>query len=313
MPWAAPPLWPSAGRVGELLHAARRATLGVLPPSGPHATSVAVAWHGGRLWAVTPRRSLKARTLHVLPQAGALVEGPAGTVILGGRGLVVDPLRPSPRLPALLLPSGLAGARYLSLHTADALRIAQEALADLFRRLDPGGLAPRALIAVRPEWAVVLDGGAEVERWGAPPAVAALGTAGPAAARHADLRTLPAAARALCGRQGPAALTVRVGAAPVVLPCRWDGGRGAVTLEPGALALLPSARGSLPACVTLPGSDGAGLAAKSGLLLRGALDPLRPDSRTAVLHADRAVWWRGHETVRAHPAPGPAGKARRAD
>jgi hypothetical protein len=312
-PAPAPPLWPAGSRADELLDEARRATLGVLPPSGPHATPVAVAWHGGLLWAVAPRRSLKVRSLRAQPHAGALVEGVTSALAFGGHGVVIDPLRPSPRLLPLLLPSGLAAARYLSLHAADALRIAHEALGDLVRRLDPGGLAPRALIAVRPGWAAVLDGGDEVERWGSPPAMAALGRGNPAAARHADLRTLPAAARALCDRQGPAALTIRVGPAPVVLPCRWDGRRGTVTLDPGAFALLPSVRGNVPACVTLAGGDGIGLAAKSGLVLRGALGPPDPGGRTAVLHADRAVWWRGRETAHARPGPHPAGRRRHAD
>ena len=307
------PLWPAASRAEELLHTARRATLGVLPPSGPHATPVAVAWHGGRLWALAPRRSLKVRSLCVQPQAGALVESAAGTMTLGGRALVVDPLRPSPRLLPLLLPSGLASARYLSLHAADALRIVQEALAGLVRRLDPGGLAPRAVIALRPDWAAVLDGGAEVERWGSPPKVAALGAGDPGGVRRADLRSLPAPARELCDRRGPATLTIRVGPAPVVLPCRWDGHRGAVTLEPGAFTLLPSIRGGLPACVTLAGGDGTGLAAKSGVLLRGAIDPPDAGARTVVLHARCAVWWRGHETARARPQPRPADRRRRAD
>lgn len=309
----ATPLWPAGSRAEELIQGARRANLGVLTPSGPHTTPVAVAWHGGRLWAVTPRRALKARSLRDVPSAAALIETDGGSVTLGGTGLLIDPLRPSRHLLPLLLPSGLAGARYLSLHTADTSRIARDALRDLVHHLDPGGLAPRALIAVRPEWAVIFDDGNEVERWGALPLVTTLGRTSLRAQHHADLRTLPAPARDLCDRRGPASLTVRVGAVPLVLPCQWEGHQGSVTFDPGAFALLPSAHGSLPACVTLPGTDGTGLAAKSGVLLRGALDPPHHGIRTARLHIDRALWWRGRDIARTSPAQPQAGEERRVD
>lgn len=177
---SAKPLAPAAGgtaataawdrTMDDLARGARTAHVAVAPPSGPHTTPVAVAWAGGRLWFLTPRRSVKARAAHGAPMAALLWSGQA-TLLLRGHGEVLDPLRPAAALRASgarLLPASL---RYLRTQAGETAAITRDALLALARELDTAPLGLRSAVALTPVEAVPLGSA------GPPEAVLTLDTA----------------------------------------------------------------------------------------------------------------------------------------
>lgn len=139
----------------DIARGARTAHVAVTPPSGPHTTPVAVAWACGRLWFLTPRRSVKARAAHGAPMAALLWSGEA-TLLLRGHGEVLDPLRPTAALGASgarLLPASL---RYLRTQAGETAAITRDALLALAREPATAPLSLRSAVALTPAEAVPL-------------------------------------------------------------------------------------------------------------------------------------------------------------
>src|SRR5205807_9734426 len=60
--------------------------------NGRHVTPAVFDVDGGRLWFVTPRRSVKARVIARRRRVGGLVQLGRRAVVIGGRARIVDPL-----------------------------------------------------------------------------------------------------------------------------------------------------------------------------------------------------------------------------
>ena len=264
----------------RVARAARTAHFAVGTGSGPHTTPVQVTWAAGRLWLLTPRRSVKARAAMRGPVA-ALLRADGRTLLLRGRAVVLDPLRPASLLRAAsprLLP---ASARYLATQAGETAAIARDALAALARDLDTRALAARSVVVLDPDSAHLLD-------TGRPPR----GVVSHEPQRCTTHHT-PGAAEAT--------LTVETPDGPLPLPARWRGRPERIALPPAAALLVPGGLATPRACLTVVTADEPGLRGKAGLLLRGRA-AFSGDRRGVALSVSRATWWRGTETGTLRPA-----------
>lgn len=292
-----PALWPAGTAAEDIARAARVGHCAVRAAAGPHTTPVAVTWSAGWLWFLTPRASVKARAVRDGAVA-VLLRGPDGALVVRGRALLLDPLRPDLR-PGALVRCLPAAVRYARTQWDELSTIPREALRLLLEEGDPTALRPRCAVAMAPHEALMLSGtGATVDlaRWGEP----ALAPT-PLSRRHTPRspsrpatcvpRLGPALSRLLLGRS-EAVLTVDTPAGPLPLPAVWEGERGVVTLADTTAALLPARPRSPGACVTLTDREEPGVRGKSGLLLRGVAR-VRAGGRELDLRPERVTWWRG--------------------
>ena len=106
--------WRSDRRVAEVLDEADVLHVAVAARNGPHVTPTVFDVDGGRLWFVTPRRSVKARVIDRRRRVGGLVQLGRHAVMIGGRARIVDPLTARGIFsPGRLLDLPLAAAGYL--------------------------------------------------------------------------------------------------------------------------------------------------------------------------------------------------------
>ncbi len=106
--------WRGNRRVDEILDEADVLYVAVAAPKGPHVTPAVFDVDGGRLWFITPRRSVKARVIDRHRRVGGLVQVGQRAVVFGGRARIVDPLTARGIFsPGRLLDLPLAAAGYL--------------------------------------------------------------------------------------------------------------------------------------------------------------------------------------------------------
>jgi hypothetical protein len=254
--------------VSALAQAARRILqegalcyLAVASPLGPHITPVVFAFHAGRVWGTTARRTVKVRAWKRDPRSAGLVR--SGSRALSFRGTVttydvLDPstwgaaVRGGPAAARASVKFTLKNAPFFAGYAVDARRVP-------LSWTPPG----RVLFSVDLEDGAVIDleGPEVLERWGR------------WGARVASLRSFRASRGGLPEWGVPQKVREAVGAA----------GEGVVGLTgPRGLAVLP-------ARWTRSGGDGAYFAAldRRLLSLTGG-----PTGRRAGLVADRASRWR---------------------
>ena len=301
----------------RILRHGRLCYLAAASPLGPHVTPVVFAYHSGRLWGTTARRTVKARTWRRDPQASGLVR--AGPLALTFRGPVttydaLDPatwgstIRSAPSVARASARFTLKNAPFFAGYAVDARRVP-------LSWTPPG----RVLFSVEIEHGTLLepDAGRIVERWGRWGARAtSREDFQPAKGRIPD-GEVPDDVREAVGTVGDGVLALQGSGGPAVLPVRW----ARVPGDGAFYAVLPRRFLALAGA----GVERAGLvvdrasrwraADMTGLLLRGpaegyVLSRVRSGRDTLVRRARRAgslpeepaavrlrpdvlVWWKG--------------------
>jgi hypothetical protein len=281
--------WRRDRRVAEVLDEADVLHVAVAASRGPHVTPAVFDVDGGRLWFVTPRRSVKARVIARRRRVGGLVQLGGRAVMIGGRARIVDPLTARGIFsPGRLLDLPLAAAGYLSRNHRHATGTIRDHEA-------PTLALSRVLVSIDIDRLALLDGWEVVDTWGrwAQSDFLLLGT--PPAGTRPDLSALPPAVRRLLGDDAPVVLGWRAVSGPLALPARWQA-TGEVETSAEAMVLAGAAGGSL-ACVTAERSSYR-LKSKHGLLVSGDGHARRagdgPLARV-TLDVRRTTWWRGEE------------------
>jgi hypothetical protein len=301
----------------RVLHQGRLCYLAADGPLGPHVTPVVFAFHAGRLWGTTARRTVKARTWRRDPHASGLVR--AGSLALSFRGPVttydaLDPgtwgqmVRSAPSAARASARFTLKNAPFFAGYAVDARRVP-------LSWTPPG----RVLFSVEIEHGTVLDpaAGRIVERWGRWGARASSREEFRLSKGRIPDRDVPADVHESVGEAGDGVLALVGSGGLAVLPARWARAAG----DGAYFAVLP--RRFLALAGT--GVERAGLvvdrasrwraADMRGLLLRGPAEgyvlarvrggreslarrALRagslPEQPAVVrLRPDVVVWWRG--------------------
>lgn len=295
--------WRDDRRVAEVLEDADVLHVAVAGRNGPHVTPAVFDVDGGRLWFITPRRSVKAKVIDRRRRVGGLVQLGDRSVVLGGRARIVDPLTARGIFsPDTWLDLPLAAAGYLSRNHRHATGTVRDHQA-------PTLALSRVLVSIDVRRLALLDGFDVLESWGRwdrsdhllggdPPAAQGLDPAG----------AVPAELRSLLADDAPVVLGWSSPDGPLALPARWrTAGFGGAGLETSAAALkLAGAASGGPACVTAERSKYR-LKTKRGVLLAGD-GHARADGATARVTVDvtRTTWWVGEDggtRRQAEPAP----------
>ena len=282
--------WRDDRRVAEILDEADVVHVAVAARNGPHVTPAVFDVDGGRLWFVTPRRSVKARVIARHRRVGALVQLGRGAVTIGGRARIVDPLTARGVFsPGRLLDLPLAAAGYLSRNHRHATGTIRDHEA-------PTLALSRVLVSIDIRQLALLDGWSVVESWGRWDESDLLLRGAPPPGTTPDLSAVPTGIRNLLSDNAPVVLGWQSVSGPLALPARWRAGLGELETSADAMVLAAAASGS-PACVTAERSRYR-LKSKEGLLLRGAgharLDGEGPVARVSV-DTHRTSWWMGEE------------------
>jgi hypothetical protein len=174
-------------RLVDLLADSPSAYVAVSSSHGPMVTPVLCTARDERLWMVVPRSSAKASAIGRDEHVGVTLVSDTAAAVFQGEGRIVDPLDPRTLVAALpeAVRSPVAIATYLKDH-----------LGDLVDLVGPQALAPRVLVAVRPDRSLVVDG--------------------------------------LDGR--PALLGCGTPAGPVALPATWDAATRTATVDASLVA-----------------------------------------------------------------------------
>jgi len=285
--------WRADGRVTEVLDEAAVLHVAVAARSGPHVTPAVFDRDGGRLWFVTPRRSLKARVIARRRTVGGLARLGNRSVLIGGRARIVDPFTARGVFsPGGLLDLPLAAAGYLA-------RNDRHFVGTLRDHEAPTLALSRVLVQIDIRRLALLEGPAVVGQWGRWPATDVLLHGAPPPVPAPDLTALPAGLRLLFGDDATVVLGWQTLAGePLALPARWHGAHGAAdaAVETSAAAvILAGGTSAGPACVTAERS-GHRLNTKRGVILRGDGHARRDGALAQVtLDADRLTWWTGEE------------------
>jgi pyridoxamine 5'-phosphate oxidase-like protein len=282
--------WRDDPRVAEILHEADVVHVAVAARNGPHVTPAVFDVDGGRLWFVTPRRSVKARVIARHRRVGALVQLGREAVTIGGRARIVDPLTARGIFsPGRLLDLPLAAAGYLSRNHRHATGTIRDHEA-------PTLALSRVLVSIDIRRLALLDGWSVVESWGRWDESDLLLRGAPPPATTPDLSVVPIGIRNLLTDNAPVVMGWQSLSGPLALPARWRAGHGELETSGHAMVLAAAASGSA-VCVTAERSRYR-LKTKEGLLLRGEGHARRdgegPGARVS-LDTHWMTWWMGEE------------------
>jgi hypothetical protein len=294
--------WRYDSRVGRVLDESDLLYVAVDASRGPHVTPAVFERDGGRLWFITPRRSVKARVIDRRREVAGLVTWRDRAVVIGGRARITDPLTGRGLTSfGRLLDLPLAGAGYLARNSRHFL--------GTLRDEDPARLAlSRLVVSIDIRRVALLRGLAVEDRWGDWDDQD-LVPRGPAPAGYVpDLTPLPATVARLLGSDGRVVSGWPTVSGPVALPGRWRADTGVVETSAAALALaggLPAG----PACITAQRARYR-LKSKQGVLLSGE-GTATVDGEVANLAVGpgRMTWWVGDDRTAVVTA-GPGGAVR---
>jgi hypothetical protein len=282
--------WRHDRRVAEILDEADVVHVAVAAQAGPHVTPAVFDVEGGRLWFVTPRRSVKARVIARRRRVGALVQLGRRAVVIAGRARIVDPLTARGVFsPGLLLDLPLAAAGYLGRNHRHATGTVRDHEA-------PTLALSRVLVSIDVGRLALLDGPAVVDTWGRWDRTDLLLRGARPPGTAPELSTLPPTLRDLLADDAAVVLGWHSLSGPLALPARWRTTAGAGVLETsGEAMILAGAASGSPACVTAERSRYR-LKSKQGVLLTGD-GHARLDGAVARVTLDtrRATWWIGEE------------------
>jgi hypothetical protein len=280
--------WHRDRRVAEVLDEAAVLHVAVSARRGPHVTPTVFDVDGGRLWFVTPRRSVKARVIARRRRVGGLVQLGRWAVMLGGRARIVDPLTARGVFsPGRLLDLPFAATGYLS-------RNHRHAIGTILDHEAPTLALSRVLVSIDIRSMALLEGAAVIEAWGRWDRSDLLLRGAPPAVGAPDLSSVPPTLRNLLADGAPVVLGWQSLTGPLALPARWQAATGEMETSGEAMVLAAAASGSR-ACVTAERSR-ARLNSKHGILLTGD-GHARLDGPAArvTLDARRTTWWTGEE------------------
>ena len=282
--------WRRNRRVAEVLDEADLLHVAVAARNGPHVTPAVFDVDGGRLWFVTPRRSVKARVIDRHRRVGGLVQLGRWSVVIGGRARIVDPLTARGIFsPGRLLDLPFAAAGYLGRNHRHATGTIRDHEA-------PTLALSRVLVSIDIRRLALLDGFDVVDSWGQWSGTDLMLRGAPPPGITPELAALPASVRNLLTDDAPVVLGWQGLFGPLALPATWRDRGGELETSGAALVLAGAASGS-PACVTVERSRYR-LNSKQGLLLTGdGHARLDGGGRLArvTLDLDRTTWWRGEE------------------
>lgn len=282
--------WRRDPRVAEVLDQAELVQVAVAAQNGPHVTPAVFDIAEGRLWFVTPRRSVKARVIARRRWVGGLIQFGQRAVMIGGRARIVDPLTFRGIFsPGRLLDLPLAASGYLSRNHRHAIGTIREHEA-------PTLALSRVLVSIDIDRLALLDGWAVVDRWGRWDRCDLLLLGAPPVGTTPDLQAVPPAVRNLLTGDAPVVLGWQSLSGPCALPARWCAGSGQLVTSGDAMVMAGAAAGS-PACVTVERSRHR-LKSKQGLLLTGGGHARRAGDRPiahVTLDVRRITWWRGED------------------
>jgi hypothetical protein len=301
----------------EILRQGELCYLAVDGPLGPHVTPVVFAFHAGRLWGTTARRTVKARTWRRDPRAAGLVRWGARAISFRGSVTTYDALDPATWGSSIRSAPSVVGA-WMRFTVKNAPFFAGYALDA--RRVPLSWTPPgRVLFSVQIEDGTILepDAGRIIDRWGRWGArVQARDSFRAARGRIRDAE-VPLQVRQAVGSAGDGVLALAGSGRVAVLPARWarhpaDGAFYAV-LARRFLALAGSE--AERAGLVVDRASRWRAADMKGLLVRGRADAymlarLRsgresladrvrgvgpfPDEPAVVrLRPDVVVWWKG--------------------
>jgi hypothetical protein len=280
--------WGRDRRVAEVLDEADVLQVAVSARNGPHVTPTVFDVDRGRLWFVTPRRSVKARVIARRRRVGGLVQRGGLTVLIGGRARIVDPLTARGVFsPDRLLDLPFAAAGYLG-------RNHRHATATIRSHGAPTLALSRVLVSIDIGRLALLDGWSLVDTWGRWDRSDLLLRGAPPAGTAPDLSAVPPGLRTLLAGDAPLVLGWQSLSGPLALPARWRAATGELETSGEAMILAAAASGS-PACITAERSRYR-LNSKQGVLLTGD-GHARLDGPTARVTVDtrRTIWWVGEE------------------
>ncbi|HVW35048.1 MAG TPA: pyridoxamine 5'-phosphate oxidase family protein, partial [Acidimicrobiia bacterium] len=251
--------WRDDRRVGRILDDAEVVHVAVAARRGPHVTPAVFDVDGGRLWFITPRRSVKAKVIGRQRRVGGLVQVGSSAVIFGGRARIVDPLTARGiSSPDRLLDLPFAALGYLSRNHRHATGTIRDHEA-------PTLALSRVMVSIDIRRLALLDGWSVTARWGRWEPADLLLRGAPPAVRALDLAQVPDRLHPLLADGAPLALGWSSPAGPLALPARWRGGSGEAETSAEALVLAGAASGG-PACLTAERS-GYRLRSKRGVLV----------------------------------------------
>ena len=292
--------WRDDDRVAEVLDEADVLYVAVAARRGPHVTPAVFDHDAGRLWFVTPRRSVKARVIDRHRRVGGLAKLGQRAVMISGRARIVDPLtaRGVFSLDRLLdLP--LAAAGYVSRNHRHATGTIRDHEA-------PTLALSRVMVSIDIRRLALLDGWEVVDSWGRWPSSDLLLRGDPPAGTTPDLNAVPPGIRSLLVEDAPVVLGWQSATGPIALPARWQPDAGGLETSGQALILAAAASGS-PASVCAERSRYR-LKSKQGLLMTGEgharLDGHRPSARVSM-DVRRTTWWVGEDRQTIEAATGP--------
>jgi hypothetical protein len=282
--------WRDDDRVAEVLDEADVLYVAVAARRGPHVTPAVFDQDGGRLWFVTPRRSVKARVIDRHRRVGGLIQLGQRAVMIGGRARIVDPLTARGIFsPGRLLDLPLAAAGYVSRNHRHATGTIRDHEA-------PTLALSRVMVSIDIRRLALLDGWDVVNSWGQWPSSDLLLRGEPPAGTTPDLSAVPTTVRSLLSGDAPVVLGWQSPAGPLALPGRWRPDAGGLETSGPAMMLAAAASGS-PASLCAERSRYR-LKSKQGLLLVGdGHARLESDGPTARVTLDvrRTTWWKGEE------------------
>lgn len=280
--------WRDDRRVDEILGEADLLHVAVAARNGPHVTPAVFEEEGGRLWFITPRRSVKAKVIARRRRVGGLVQVGDRALVFGGRARIVDPLTARGVFsPGTLLDLPLAAVGYLGRNHRHATGTIRDHEA-------PTLALSRVMVSIDIRRLALLDGPTVVEAWGPWDRSDLLLRGDPPAGTAPDLGAVPPALRNLLADDAPVVLGWQSFSGPLALPGRWRADRGGLETSGEAMILAGAASGS-PACVTAERSRYR-LSSKRGLLLTGD-GHARLDGPLARVTLDtrRTTWWQGED------------------
>jgi hypothetical protein len=287
--------WRRDHRVAEVLEEADVVHVAVAAPNGPHVTPAVFDVDGGRLWFVTPRRSVKAKVIARRRRVGGLVQLGERSVVFGGRGRIVDPLTAR---------GVFSLDRMLDLPFAAAGYLGRHAIGTVLDHEAPTLAISRVLVSIDIRRLALLDGWSVIEQWGrwSPSDLLLRGT--PPPGTMPDLRAVPPGVRNLLTDDAPVVLGWQSISGPLALPARWRAATNQLETSAEAMVLAAAASAG-PACITAEHSRYR-LRSKRGLLVAGdghaRLSGDGPVAHVAV-DARRTTWWIGEDgrTIRQEP------------
>ena len=296
--------WRYDARVSRVLEESDLLYVAVDGSKGPHVTPAVFERDGGRLWFITPRRSVKAKVIERRRQVSGLVIHRDRAVLVGGRARITDPLT-GRGLTSIgrLFDLPLAGAGYLAHNSRHLL--------GTLRDEDPARLAlSRVVISIDIRRVALLRGLTVEDAWGDWDRSDLLPRGAAPAGHIPDLAPLPSAVEGLLAADGPVVVGWPGLSGPVALPGRWRSDSGVVETSASAMALAGAAP-SGPACLTAQRSRYR-LKSKQGVLLSGAGRAVADgDVARVAVGPGRMTWWVGDERRTVTDVPGPEAVAAR--